>query len=265
MKLSTLKQIEKQLQEMVKSAGSVDYDSYMKDHPRSKKQRNDPIFKQDGGKKPEKTKSVKEPHVEKALGMIKEVNDSDLNDALKKFQKGKITKEQLADVAEDWNHHGIAAILRADKNTDVDTIMHAQKRKDHLDDNQESYSGERSDALNARYEASSGNQGWKDDDSDRNRHLSALRYLHHHGLHDSPTAKRLQDKLNSNKADYQKAHAEKTKLMDQNLAREKNDLLNFKPDPKHPDWKKEDQLDHVMSISKAKDKHHEIGKKFGLE
>lgn len=302
-KLEVLEKTVSELEHRI--AGSVDYDSYMKAHPKSKKQRNDPMFKQPQKAAPGKTPTSKAPTkvehspkvkkkteiaakpwkqknpglssnqnkgVEKAIEILKRDNNKDINKHLKKFEQGKITREELADVCEDWNWHACAALLRADKYTDVDVVVHADSRHNGIDlggdSEKEQYANERQHLFDARYEATDPDQRHgikRDPDSfDMNRHFNALTYLNHHGMHGSPTAKRLRKQIESKKGLYKKHFNEMSKSHDENLSREKNELLNFKPDPRHPSWTKEDQLNHVMNLQKAKEKHLELGKSLGL-
>lgn len=274
---------------MNRVAGTVDYAEYMKAHPKSKKQPHDPMFKQKSEaapkaapakaapKAPAKTPTTKaspldhltpahKKGVEYALDKMREYGYPEI---AKKVQSGKMTLEEAGAVAEDWNYHGLAAILRGKAGTDHALIQHAENRHLSIDlgDKEEDkphYGTERNHMLDARYEAANHKQIGKETDRDRQRKLNALTYIHHHGLHDSETAKRLHKEVEANKDAYKKTWADEAKYHDENVASQKKELDNFMPDPKHPKWTKKDQQAWHEGAQKAKDKHHEIGKKLGL-
>jgi hypothetical protein len=279
---------------MNRVAGSVDYDEYMKAHPRSKKQPSDPMFKQktegspaaapktapaksDAPAKTPTTKaknpldSLKPEHKKGVEYALKKMKEYGYPDIAKKLQSGKMTLEQAGDFAENWNFHGIAAIFRGDTDTDHALIEHAENRHNSIDlrekeSDREHYGNERNHMLDAKYEATNPSKriNAKEDDRDRQRKLNTLTYLHHHGLHDTDTAKRLHKEVAENKDAYNKVWREGVKQHEDNVAREKKDFLDYKPDPKHPDWTKEDALNWYVKNQRAKDKHDEMGKKLGL-
>jgi len=231
--LSELRKIEASLKiSKILNAGSVDYDEYIKAHPKSKKQRNDPIFKSD-----KQENSVKGKH------------------------------------------------------TDGDVIAHADKRLGEMKSNlTQNYGGaylvegtgdlsERANLEDARYAVTNSARekkleaagvSMKHDDFDREKHISALKYLHHHGLHDSPTAKHLQGLVDKNKDKYKKVYKSISDKAQKAVDREENELVNFKGGHQNrfrhltQNWTEKDQLNHYKGVLKAKENHDALGKKLGL-
>lgn len=183
-----------------------------------------------------------------------------------KVIKDPKSHSKVADWAEDENHHGIAAMLRADKDTDVETLAHGETSHHNFDNGKKpkKYEGERDDALVAKYQATNPDKrlGEKDefDKWGADRHLQALRYLHSNNLHHTDTYKRLADKVNKHKDAYKKVY-------DKELQGHKDDLSRYKKEISKP---KDDYTkgDYNYFIKSAKSNHKAtqgMGKALGLD
>jgi len=284
--------ISKILNSKILNAGSVDYDEYIKAHPKSKKQRNDPIFKSDkqeskaapASAKPASPSAPawhkKNPNlhptsvkgVGKALDLLNKHKGEwvpTIEKSLADFKKGKITREQFADVCEDENYHSIAALLRSDKDTDVHVIHHTEQLL-HDRDPMDSYDGEVNEANSASYEATSAAAKHKNHSSyDKQRHLGALNYLQHHNLLDSDTGKRLLSlvEADTNASRFRGEQRESYRGIYQKMM--ENWEKQLKEDKKELSYTSktrslEDKMFDYNESLKSKKMYDELGKKLGL-
>lgn len=151
------------------------------------------------GKEPEKKQAEPkkaDKNVEMGSKALREAGYPELAD---KLDSGEMSKEDAADWAEDRNFHGVAAMLRADENTDLKVLENAEQAHNDFDlgPRDQSYEGERDGALNAKYEAAN-YEPLKDMKEGRfgkewaaRRKMDAALYLMENGLEDSDTFKKL--------------------------------------------------------------------------
>lgn len=266
----------------IEKLAAVDFETYRKLHPKTRKKPSDPMFKGMGAGPAKPAPKSREPKLEDAHK--KEINkfvadklkSYGYKNEAKKIESGKLSPEGASKLLEHHNFHTLSALMGHNPYHDNKTLMHTENRHDEIDSrgegqskmDSEHYTNERNHMLDAGYEAQNPEKRMgrdKLDSHDANRKLNALQYLHHHGLHDSQTAKRLHKQVEKNKDLFKGIHSGRQNQMKENIAREEEALKNFKPDPKFPDWKIEDQAKHLNKLYQARDKQNELGKKLGLE
>jgi len=181
---------------------------------------------------------------------------------------------KIADKMEDINNHGIAAMLRADDDTDVEVLAKGEHDHHEFDmrGKPEKYGHERDDALRAKYEATNPDKRMGDgDEFDKWQapgHLSALRYLHKNNLHHTDTYKRLADKVNKHKDKYKKLHDEHLKGYKDNHKQAKAELKETQKRFKDKYDRKYTMGDHksyLHSIKSTHDTQKDLGRVLGLD
>jgi hypothetical protein len=224
---SLLREIEKMERRF---AGTVDYHEYMKQHPRSKKKPNDPMFTQNAPTKPTQqpaqtapSQPAKQQQPAKQPAQSQPKNDSDLASHVQK----RLSEMRFKDPNTYNPHDPKLDQAYASESKDAFAVQYLAANPNAVDS--PDLSKLISDGFSTQAKdldqvlSSQGRGSWyREPKNNKQVHLSTLMYLKNNGLDNSDLARKLESKIKSDPKGYQDQINEHIKLLDTKLKQMKS-------------------------------------------